>query len=33
MTKSKMTYFWHHWLFVIMPFAKKGKILIKILRI
>ena len=31
MTKSEMTHYWHHWLFVSMPFAKEGKILIKIL--
>jgi len=31
MTKSEMTHFWHHWLFVSMQFAKEGKILIKIL--
>jgi len=31
MTKSEMTHFWHHWLFESMPFAKEGKILIKIL--
>ena len=29
--KSEMTHFWHDWLFVTMPFAKEGKILIKIL--
>jgi len=26
-----MTNFWHYWLFVSMPFAKEGKILIKIM--
>jgi len=31
MTKSEMTHFRHHWLFVSMPFAKDSKILIKIL--
>jgi len=31
MTKAEMTHFWHHWLFVIMPFTKEDKILIKIL--
>jgi len=31
MTKSEMTHFWHYWLFISMPFAKEGKILIKIL--
>jgi len=30
MTKSEMTHFWHHWLFVSMPVAKESKILIKI---
>jgi len=31
MTKSEMTHFGHHWSFVSMPFAKEGKIMIKIL--
>jgi len=31
MTKSEMTHFWRHWLFVSMLFAKEATILINIL--
>jgi len=31
MMKSEMTHFWHHWLFVSMPFGKERNILVKIL--